>query len=123
MTTMRKTTLVLLAMATMAAAGCGGDIAKQMTSNEQLRGQVMDVIAQHQDMVLQAVDRIVASDSLRGPVVDHLLHNKDVAKQVIVRVATNPEAFDMVLDVALRDSAMRGHVLTLVKGIQMASAR
>lgn len=118
--TTKKTMLALLAVGTMAAAGCGGDIAQQILTSEQLRGQVMDVIAQHQDVALQAVDRIVASDSIRGVVVDHLLQNKDVAKQVVVRVATTPEAFDMVLSVALRDSAMRGHVLTLVKGIQMA---
>ena len=38
-------------------------------------------------------------------------------------IATNPDAFDMVLGAAVRDSAMRGHVLTLVKGIQMASGK
>jgi hypothetical protein len=119
----RKLALALLAVVALAAAGCSGDIAKQVTTNEQLRGQVLTAIAQRQDLALQAVDRMVASDSLRGAVVDHLLQNKDVAKQVIVRVATNPEAFDMVLTVAVRDSAMRGHVLTLVKGIQMAGEK
>jgi hypothetical protein len=123
MTKTKKLVPALLAMAALAAVGCSGDIAKQVASNEQLRGQVLDTIAQHRDIALQAVDRIVASDSLRGVVVDHLLQNKDVAKRVIVRIATNPDAFDMVLTVALRDSAMRGHVLTLVRGIQMASGK
>ena len=118
----RKTTLALLAVVTL-AAGCSGDIAKQILSNEQLRGQVMDVIAQHKDVAFQAVDRIVASDSLRSSVVDHLLQNQEVAKQVLVRIGTNPGAFDMVMQIALRDTAMRGHVLTLVKGIQMASVQ
>lgn len=121
--TTKKSLFALLALMTLATAGCGGDIAKQIVSNEQLRGQVMDVIAQNKTLALQAVDRILASDSLRATVVDHLLGNKDVAQQVIVRVATNPDAFDMVLGVAVRDTAMRGHVLTLVKGIQMAGGR
>ena len=120
--TIRKTTLALVAVLALALAGCGGDAAKQILANEQLRGQVMDVIAQHKDVAFQAVDRIVASDSLRGAVVDHLLQNSDVAQQVIVRIATNPDAFDLVLGTAVRDTAMRAHVLTLVKGIQMASA-
>ena len=121
--TTKKSLFALLALLTMAAAGCGGDIARQIVSNEQLRGQVMDVIAQNKTLALQAVDRILASDSLRATVVDHVLGNKDVAQQVIVRVATNPDAFDMVLGAAVRDSVMRGHVLTLVKGIQMAGGR
>lgn len=121
--TTKNTLFALFALLTLAVAGCGGDIAKQIVSNEQLRGQVMDVIAQNKTVALQAVDRILASDSLRATVVDHLLGNKDVAQQVIVRIATNPDAFDMVLEVAVRDTAMRGHVLTLVKGIQMAGGK
>jgi hypothetical protein len=118
--TTKKRLLAVLALVTMAAAGCSGDMARQILSNEQLRGQVMDVIAQNKGVALQAVDRIVASDSLRATVVDHLLGNKDVAQQVIMRIATNPDAFDMVLGAAVRDSSMRGHLMTLVKGIQMA---
>ena len=92
-------------------------------SNEQLRGQVMDAIVTHRDVAMQAVDRLVGTDSLRAAVVDHLLRNDEVAKQVIVRIATNADAVDMVLGVAVRDSAMRVHVLTLVKGMQMANAK
>jgi hypothetical protein len=117
----KHTMLALLAAVTLATAGCGGDIAQQILTNEQLRGQVLDVIAQHKDVALQAVDKMVASDSTRAVIVDHLLRNDGVAKQVIVSIATNPAAFDMVLGAAVRDTAMRAHVLTLVKGIQMAS--
>jgi hypothetical protein len=121
--TIRKTTLALAAALTVMVAGCGGDVAQQILGNEQLRGQVMDVIAAHKDVAFQAVDRIVASDSLRGQVVEHLLHNDNVARQVILTIASNPDAFDMVLGVAVRDSAMRTHVLTLAKGIEMARAK
>lgn len=121
--TIKKTTLVLVALVAMTLAGCGGDLARQIATNEQLRGQVMDAIASDRGLALQVVDRIVVPDSLRSVVVDHLLLNKDVARQVILRIATNPDAFDMVLGVAVSDTAMRSHVLTLVKGIQMASLK
>ncbi len=121
--TTKKSVLALLTLATLSAAGCGGDIAKQIGSNEQMRGQVMDAIAQNTPLAMQAVDRMMSPDSLRVAVVDHMLGNKDVAQQVIVRIATNPDAIDMVLGVALRDSTMRGHVLTLMKGMQMAGAK
>jgi hypothetical protein len=118
-----KTLLALLSLAMMAGAGCGGDMAKQVVSNEQFRGQVLDSIAQHKDLALQTVDRIAASDSLRTVVVDHLLLNEKVAQQVLVRIGTNPAALDMVIGIAARDSLTREHVLTLAKGIQMGSGK
>ena len=121
--TIRKTVLALVAVALVAAGGCGTDVARQILTNEQLRGQVLDVIGSHRDLAMQVVDKIVGSDSLRAGVVDHLLHNDSVAKQVIVTIATNPDAMDMVLGAAVRDSAMKAHVLTLMKGVQMANAK
>jgi len=119
----RKSMTVVFAVAALAAAGCGGDVAQQVLTNEQLRGEILGVIASHKDLALQTVDRVVSSDTLRAVVVDHLLRNDNVAKQVIVSVATNPEALDMVLGAAMHDSTMRVHVLTLLKGMQMANAK
>ena len=121
--TIRKTTLALCAAAALAAGGCGGDIASQIVSNEQLRGQVLDAISTHRAVAMQAVDRLVSSDSLRAAVVDRLLHNDEAAKLVIVRIATNSDAVDLVLGAAVRDSAMRVNVMTLMKGMQMANAK
>lgn len=114
--------IVFLAAAVlMVAAGCGMDVAKQLTSNEQLRTQVFDAIAANKDLAGQVVDKLMASDSTRIAIVDKMLANNEVAKQVIVRVATNPEAIDMVIGTAVRDSAMHDHVMTLVKGMEMGS--
>lgn len=117
----RSRLAVVMVAALVVAAGCSTDVAKQLTSNEQVRTQVFDAIAANRDLAGQAMDRIMASDSTRIAVVDHMLGNDAVAQQVIVRVATNPNAMDMVIGTAVRDSAMRGHVLTLLKGIEMAS--
>ena len=118
---MRRSTMLSTAVLALGLAGCGGDLASQLVGNEQLRNQVLGAIVAHKDIALQTVDRILASDSLRSQVVDHILQNDEVAKQVIVRIATNPSAFDMVMGAAVHDSSMRAHVITLVKGISMAS--
>ena len=117
-----RNVILLAAAATMfGVAGCGGDIAQQIVSNEQLRTQVLDVLASHKDLALKAVDKFMANDSIRTAVVDEMLNNENGAKQVLVRVGTNPQALDMVLGVAVRDSVMRGHVMTLLKGVEMAT--
>lgn len=119
---MRRNLVVLSCLLALAAAGCSGDMSKQIVSNEALRNKVMDAFASNRDLALQVVDRVIASDSLRAAVVDHLLHNDEVAKQVIARIGTTSDAFDLVMAVAVRDSAMREHVLTLTRGIAMANA-
>ena len=119
-----RNVILLAAAATMfGVAGCGGDIAQQLVSNEQLRTQVMDALANHKDLALKTVDRFMVNDTLRSAVVDEMLNNENAAKQVLVRIGTNPQALDMVMGVAVRDSAMRGHVMTLLKGVEMATER
>jgi hypothetical protein len=112
---------MLAVMMLVVVAGCSVDIAKQMTSNEQVRTQVLDAIAKNHDLASQVVDKLMATDSTRIAMVDKMLGNSEVAKQVIVRVATNPEAIDYVIQAAVQDSAMRAHVMTLMKGIEMGS--
>jgi hypothetical protein len=117
----RNVVLLATAAALFGVAGCGGDIAKQIVSNEALRTQVMDVLVSHKDLALKTVDRFMANDTLRAAVVDQMLSNENAAKQVLIRIGTNPQALDMVMGVAVRDSAMRGHVVTLIKGVEMAT--
>ena len=117
----RIAVLAAMALALVAASGCGVDVAKQLATNEQMRTQVLDAIVANKDLTGQVLDKLMASDSTRVAVVDKMLSNNEVAKQVIVRVGTNPNAIDMVLGVAARDSVTRDHVLTLVKGIALAS--
>lgn len=112
---------VLLAAAVAVAAGCSANLVGQLGTNEQLRTQVFDAIAANKDLTGGLLDKLMATDSTRISVVDKLLANDEVAKQVIVRVASNPDAIDLVIGTAVRDSAMRGHVITLLKGVEMAS--
>lgn len=119
----RMRVAVMLAAVLGVAAGCSADLAGQLVSNEQVRTKVFDTIAANKDLMGQMVSKLTSTDSTRIQLVDQLLANDEVAKQVIVRVGMNPNAIDMVLGVAVQDSAMRGHVMTLLKGMEMASKR
>ena len=119
---MKRNRLAVLAVtALVVVAGCSADLATQLTSNEQVRTQVFNAIAADPQLSGQLVDKLMSADSTRIGVVDKMLSNDEVAKQVIVRVAMSKDAMDLVIGAAVRDSAMRVHVVTLLKGVEMAS--
>jgi len=99
------------------------DVAKQLGSNEQLRTQVFDAIVANKDLTGQIVDKLMANDSTRIAVVDKMLGNDNVAKQVLVRVGSSKPALELVLGVAAQDSSTREHMMTLFKGMEMASKK
>jgi len=121
----RVAVVVAAAVAAGAAlvSGCGMNMAGQLSSNEQFRTQVFDAIVANRSLANGMVDKLMASDTTRIAIVDKMLANDEVAKQVIVRIATNPDAMDLVMGAAVQDSAMRAHVMTLFKGMQMASKK
>ena len=119
---MKRSRLAVLAVgALVVVAGCSADVATQLSSNEQVRTQVFDAIAANPQLSGALIDKLMTADSTRIGTVDKMLANDEVAKQVIVRVAMSQDAMTLVIGAAVRDSAMRVHVLTLVKGIELAS--
>ncbi len=119
---LQRMVVVAVAAAVIGAGGCGGDVAGQIARNEQFRTQAMGAIAADPKLSMQMLDKLLASDSLRVQVVDHMLQNENGAKQVLFRIATSPQAVEMVMGLASRDSVMRAHIVTLVHGMEMASA-
>jgi len=113
---LRNTTLMVAALVAFALAGCAADMAKQLTSNEQVRTQVMGAIAGNKDLAFQAVDGIMASDSLRAQVIDHLLTNDQAAIQVLVRIGTNPDALAPALEKLFAGQWKKGGIPPLWDG-------
>lgn len=109
-------TVVLL----LALTGCGGDVSSQIKSNAQMRENVMGVIVGDAAMAEQMTQRLLANDSLRTRVVETMLHDSQSAQYVLARIGRSPEAVDMVLQAAAADSVGREHLMTLLKGMQMA---
>ena len=120
---MKRSRLAVLAVAALVVvAGCSADVATQLTSNEQVRTQVFDAIAANPQ--LGPTHR-----PLIGRLHAHRHRGQDAGErrgreaEVIVRVAMSKDAMDLVIGAAVRDSAMRVHVITLLKGVEMASKK
>ena len=110
----------LAATSLLGLAGCMGDVATEIKTNAQVRDRVMGAIVSNGALAQQMTQRLLATDSLRTGVVETMLHDKASAQYVLLRIGSNPDAVDLVLQAAASDSAGREHVMTLLKGMQMA---
>ena len=104
----------------LALAGCGGDVATEIRTNAQVRDRVMTAIVSDGSLAQQMTERLLASDSLRFRVVETMLHDSKSAEYVLARIGHTPDAVDLVLQAASSDSVGREHLMTLLKGMQMA---
>ncbi len=112
-----------LACAALAMAGCSLDPGKAVMSNPTLQAKVMDMIAADHATATAMSDRLVASDTARTIVVQRLAAHPAGARQVMELVARDRTLMDGALTEAMKDPAMRDHVITLFKGMQMAGAK
>lgn len=102
--------------------GCGDPVDRLLASNDS-RALLWDRVAGSTDLSGQIVDRLLAVDSTRAVVLDHLLANGEVRQVLLARVATDRMLLDGAIHFAVQDSSTRDHVMTLVKGMEMAGAR
>jgi hypothetical protein len=109
-----------LAASLFVLAGCSGDVATEIHTNAALRERVMNAIVGDGPLAQQMTQRLLATDSLRTRVVETMLHDSPSAQYVLARIGHEPDAVDLVLQTAMADSVGRNHVMTLLKGMQMA---
>jgi len=109
-----------VAAATALLAGCAGDIAGEMSRNAQVRDRVMHAIAADSALAVQMTEHLLGNDALRRRVLQTVLADDRSAQYVLARIGTNPAAVDYVLQAAASDSAGREHLMTLLKGMQIA---
>jgi hypothetical protein len=120
---MNRVFLVLIAAATLAVAGCGGDVAQQMTSNPEFRSQAMAAIAGNGELAGAMVDSLLSGESGRAVLTDRVLANGVVVQDMIGRMAKDQTSVDAMINLAVQDTAMRAHVLAMFKGMQMVGAK
>lgn len=109
-----------MALSLLVFAGCAGDVASEIKTNAQVRDRVMGAIVSDGKLAQEMTQRLLATDSLRFKVVETMLHDSPSAQYVLARIGHEPDAVDLVLQAAASDSAGREHVMTLLKGMQMA---
>jgi len=115
----RKAGGVLLAALAL-VAGCSGDIASELGRNVQVRDRVMGAIVADTSLTREMTTRMLGSDRQRLQVVETMLGDDRSAQYVLARIGRSPGAVDYVLQVAASDSAGREHLMTLLKGMQIA---
>jgi Tfp pilus assembly major pilin PilA len=101
-------------------AGCAGDIAGELSRNVHVREQVMSAIAADSTLSGEMTQRLLADDTHRRQVVETVLADDPSARYVLTRIGRSSEAVDYVLQAAASDSAGRVHLMTLLKGMQLA---
>ena len=104
----------------LALAGCASDVTSEIRTNAPARERVMNAIAANGVWAQEMTQRLLATDSLRVRVVETMLRDNSSAQYLLVRIARNPDAVDLVLQAAAADSVGREHVMTLLKGMEMA---
>ena len=112
-----KSILVLCALLAAAVlSGCGPGA---MMSNAKSRAQALDVMVAHPDIAGAVAERLVGSDSTRSIVIEKLLANGPARQELLFKAARDRTMMEGMLNVAVQDTAMRTHVMTLVRGMEM----
>lgn len=122
MKTSRVTWILVAVLALTVAAGCGNPVDTVVRSDE-LRGQLMEKITGDPTMAVDVVQRLLGSEESQSIVLDQVMNNSDALQALMSRMAKDQTMVDGILNVAVQDSAMRQHVMTLFKGMQMAGGR
>jgi hypothetical protein len=113
---------VVLAGCAALAAGCAEDVSKQVVSDPATQTKVIEAIAGNPELAGLVLDRLLAGDT-RAQVIEKAMGNGPAVQGILQKVATDQTMVDGVLGIAVQDSAMRGHVLAILKGMQMAGAK
>ena len=119
---MKRSWLLLVGISLMLVTGCAGDLAHMITANAEMRDKVMTVISGNGALAGQMVDRLLDVDSTQTILVDRLMESGDAVQVVLARIAKDPSKIDGVLGLAVQDSGMRAHVMTLIKGMELGAA-
>jgi len=113
---------VVIVLCGALSAGCG-DKVKQMLSAPDTQAQTIEAISADSVLAGRMMDRLLASESGRTIVVGRVLNDGGAAQAVMMRMSKEQTMIDGVLNLAVQDAAMKEHVLTLLKGMQMAGAK
>ena len=104
------------------AAGCASDIGKQVVSDAATQSKVIEAIAGNPDLAGRVMDRLLTGDT-RALVIDKSLGNSEAVQDIMAKMAKDRTMMDGMINVAVQDSMMRDHVMTLFKGMQMAGRK
>ena len=119
-----KRILLLAALGALGLASLGcGDPVHRMLADPASRSKLFQAIGADSTLTRELADRLLVEDPSRSLVFERLLAIGEARQALLVEVARDRMLLDGVIQFAVQDTAMRGHVLTLFKGMQMAGAK
>lgn len=107
----------------IALMGCGGDVVKTMSADPGLQSRIMNAITADPVMAGEMANQLLNNEPARKIVIEKLTANGDAMQAVMLEIAKDESRIDGVINLAVQDSAMRTHVMTLFKGMQIGGAR
>ena len=108
----------IAAVAGALVAGCSGDVAHRLASDSEYQAQVIQAIGADPVLTGIVLDRLLAGDA-RALVMERVLGSSTAMQDLMTKVARDRTALDGVINLAVQDSAMRSHLMTLFRGMQM----
>jgi hypothetical protein len=70
-------------------------------------------------MAAPVLDQMMQADSTQSFLIRHMLANPRTVQALMLRMASDRTMVDGILNVAVQDSGMRDHVVTLIDGMRM----
>jgi len=122
MKTMKLAWVAGAALAMTLAAGCGNPV-DQVVRNDEMRTRMLERISGDPVMAVDVVQRLLGSEESQAIVLDQVMNHSDAMQALMARMAKDRTMVDGILNVAVQDSAMRTHVMTLFQGMQMARSK
>lgn len=115
----RNAGVLLVAGLALALLGCARDVVKTLQKDPELQSRVIGAIAGDSALTGQMIDRLLPDESSRRLLLEKVTANGDAMQALMVNIARDRTRLDGILALAVQDSSMREHVLTLVQGMRM----
>jgi hypothetical protein len=113
--------IVVAALAAWTLAGCGSAV-DRLLANESLRDELWVKVAANPELQAQLVDRLLSADSTREALLDRVMASGGARQRLLASVAKDRTLMDGAIHYAVQDTAMKEHLTTLFRGIEMGGA-
>lgn len=121
--TRRFTTFLLLLSALIMMVGCSGDMVKSVLANGEMKSKLMDAIAGDPAVSGEVLDKLLSGEGTREIVLEKVLGNGDMMQSLMGRIAKDQTMVDGILNLAVQDSTMKSHVMSVFQGMQMMAGK
>lgn len=104
----------------MALSGCAGDPVVKMLDDPNSQARLVDLMVADTTIAQTLVTRLLGSSESRAMLLERTLEDGTSSQELMLRVSTDPAFMNGVIGLGMKDPGMREHLMTLLRGMQMA---